>query len=193
LIILKGHRFHFVLPDVEEGFFYLDIMGAPPRVGAFAGAKLASHLMDTDWGPIPTVGLRDLVEIKKTQRLEDYPIIGRLAREWVKRAEGARTGEGYRWAVTNIFTLEELRIFFENHPAALKCLMEKDMAAFADFGRHVAETGEVPEAIECEVIALMQGRMNHLQAEDRRYWQPIIAQLKQFRGQGWLMPEGEMV
>lgn len=35
--------------------------------------------METEWGTIPTIGIELLIELKKTQRLEDYPIISKLA------------------------------------------------------------------------------------------------------------------
>ncbi len=40
---------------------------------------------------------------------------------------------------------------------------------------------------------LVQQRIAGLQQADRRYWQEIIAEQKQLRGTGMLMPEGSAV
>ena len=52
---------------------------------------------------------------------------------------------------------------------------------------------ETPEAAEEELTAWMQRRMTALQRANRRYWRDIIAELKQFRAAGKLMPEGAEV
>ena len=72
----KGHGFHFVLP----GPVYLDVMGKPPRVGAFETCRRRSVRMKTEWGEILVLSIPDLVEIKKTRRLGDYETISALAR-----------------------------------------------------------------------------------------------------------------
>ncbi|HZI32849.1 MAG TPA: hypothetical protein VFF11_10945, partial [Candidatus Binatia bacterium] len=63
----RGHGFHFVL----AGNIFLDVMGRPPRAGTFAEALATSRWMGTEWGVIRTIGIKSLVELKKTQRLED--------------------------------------------------------------------------------------------------------------------------
>src|ERR1017187_7581483 len=113
-----GHGFHFLLPAGEAGGIYLDVMGNPPRAGAFAGAAATARRMETEWGAIRTIGLQPLVELKKTQRLEDYPIISKLAVAWFDQPECAATESDFSWALQNIFTLPELAIFFTEHPAA---------------------------------------------------------------------------
>ena len=59
------------------------------------------------------------MDLKKTQRLEDYPIISKLALAWFDQPECAKTAEDFSWAADNLFTLPELRLFFEEQPGAL--------------------------------------------------------------------------
>jgi hypothetical protein len=62
-----GHGFHFTIQT--EKTFYLDVLGQPPRVGAFDDALSTSETFELTWGRIPVIGIRELVEVKKTQRL----------------------------------------------------------------------------------------------------------------------------
>lgn len=60
-----GHGFHFLLGESMGEAIFLDIMGRPPRSRAFADALRDSRQFETDWGKLPTLGLRDLIELKK--------------------------------------------------------------------------------------------------------------------------------
>lgn len=55
-----GHGFHFVVPDRPLPI-YLDVMGRPPRVGSFGVARRRARAMDTGWGTVPVVSVRELV------------------------------------------------------------------------------------------------------------------------------------
>jgi len=188
----RGHGFHFILPGDEPDAF-LDVMGAPPRVGSFASALVTACSMDTEWGRLPTIGLRALVELKKTQRLEDYPIISKLALAWFDQPECAQTPDDLRWAIENIFTLPELRIFVEDHPAALQALPAGAAPDLKEFAEQILAGNDDSEASAASVNADMQHRIAELQRADRRYWRDIIAELKQLRAAGSLMSEGNDV
>jgi hypothetical protein len=188
--LVRGHGFHFVLPGSGRDEIFLDIMGAPPRLGSFAEAVTAAKWIRTEWGRLHTVGIKDLVELKKTQRLEDYAIIGKLALAWFDQSECANSPEDFQWAVENMFTLTELRIFFEERPAAGQSPLTAAPAAFKEFARQMRATGDVTDSVEKEVSDWMQQRMTALQQADRRYWRGLIAELKELRSAGKLMPEG---
>ncbi len=96
--LARGHGFHFVLPGRGEPDAFLDVMGAPPRVGSFAAALAQARSMDSEWGRLPTIGLRSLVELKKTQRLEDYSVISKLAVAWFDQPDCAKAAEDFVWA-----------------------------------------------------------------------------------------------
>lgn len=185
----RGHGFHFILPDDV----FLDVMGNPPRVESFAAAMTTAKIMETEWGAIPTIGLKSLVELKKTQRLEDYPVISKLALAWFNQPESAKISADFHWAIQNIFTLPELRVFFAEHPEVTNLPSGILSYEIKEFGRKVVTDDFVPEDIERAVTAQLQQRIADLQQADRRYWRDIIAELKEFRADGKLMPEGETV
>ncbi len=152
--------------------------------------RVVSESIPTAWGRIPTIGIKELVELKKTQRLEDYPVISRLVLAWFDRPGLEATTEDYRWAVGNVFTLDTLRTLFEEHPAALEVVPEDSLNAF---GRSVLAVRVVPEPVERAVSDWLQQRITICQQADRHYWRPIIGELRELHAQGKLMPEGERV
>ncbi|MBU1736108.1 MAG: hypothetical protein KKC28_10060 [Verrucomicrobia bacterium] len=83
----KRHGFHFTLPAEDGTDWYLDVMGVPPRSPAFNVAWRRSTLIRTPWGMVPVVSVPDLVELKKTQRLEDYAVISRLVLALMNRSD----------------------------------------------------------------------------------------------------------
>ena len=191
--LARGHGFHFVLAGHHEPEAYLDIMGAPPRVGSFAPAAAEAPSMDSEWGPLPTIGLRALVELKKTQRLEDYPIISKLAVAWFDQPECSNSAEDFIWALNNLFTLPELRIFFEEHPAALPAIGHGLPPEMREYAEQLISSGDVSEELANRINAGMQQHIVSLQQADRVYWRGIITELKQLRAAGKLMPEGGAV
>jgi hypothetical protein len=76
--LARGHCFHFLLGGSVSEAAFVDVMGYPPRTRAFVAGRRDSRYFETDWGRLPTIGLRDLIELKKTQRLVDYPIVSAL-------------------------------------------------------------------------------------------------------------------
>jgi len=189
----QGHGFHYSLRRETVDEMFVDVMGTPPRVGGFSETRQSARWMDTGWGRLPVVGLRDLVELKKTQRLEDYAIISRLALLWFDQPECRQRSEDLRWAWENLFTLGELRSFIELRPAALDHVPAHAPSGVRELARHAAAGEDVPEPVEEAVSGWLQGRMARLQKADRDYWRPIIAELKRLRSQGLLAPEGQPV
>ncbi len=187
-----GHGFHFTLPDGDAGEIFLDVMGNPPRAGSFADSLTTACLMETEWGAVRTIGIRPLVELKKTQRLEDYPIISKLALAWFDQPECAKGSGDFLWALQNIFTLPELTMFFTEHPATVDIAIAHFNQEVGQFGRQLF-AGEVAESTERQVTDFFQSRISELQLADRRYWRAIIRDLKELRSAGKLMPEGEKV
>jgi hypothetical protein len=187
----QGHGFHFWLP--AEGGFYLDLMGAPPRVGSFQKAFHQSNQMETEWGRLPVVNIPDLVELKKTQRLEDYPVISRLVLEFVHRFGGTVSNELIDWAIDNLFTLESLVELIRN--SGLKDSnytgrYEKEVDTVRE---ELSSSRGLSEHLERELTNWMQRRLAECQAEDREYWKPVIGALRRLRAEGRLVPEGQAV
>jgi hypothetical protein len=189
----SGHGFHFILPGGTDGEVFLDVMGNPPRTTRFADALATARKMKTEWGLVRTVGIMPLAEIKKTQRLGDYPIISKLALAWFDQPECKKTAADFLWALQNTFTLPELAVFFSEHPVAVMIAAEQFSGDVGEYGRQMLAGGEVSEAVERLVGGFFQNRISELQASDRRYWRDIIHRLKELRMAGELMPEGERV
>jgi len=100
--VTSGHGFHFVLPDDAMGPRFLDVMGRPPRVGAFGAARRRARILGSPWGKLPVVAIRELVELKKTRRLGDYEVISKLARISRRRpAARGRPGVSSEFRITS--------------------------------------------------------------------------------------------
>jgi hypothetical protein len=190
--LVRGHGFHFVLPEPpgpgRETF--LDVMGAPPRVGSFDPVVARAQWIASEWGSVHTIGIKDLVELKKTQRLEDYSIISKLVLAWFDQQGHVSTIEDFHWAIQNLFTLAELRMLLEEQPGARQSLPENAPVALKQFARQLLTADTVSETIEQEVSDWMQKRMASHQQADRHYWRDIIADLKNIRKSDNLMLEG---
>ena len=187
-LMAKGHGFHFVIGDNEP--VYLDVMGKPPRVGDFAAARANSQMFDTDWGVIPVIGLKELVEVKKTQRLEDYAIISKLAVEWLNRPECPRSDDDFRWALENVFTLEQLDRLCRGWGARVSQIGDVRISNFAKF---ISDGLQVPTELENEIENGMQQRHRSLQRADREYWREIIADLRRLKSENLLQAVGSPV
>lgn len=99
----------------------------------------------------------------------------------------------FHWALRNIFTLPELRALFAERPEAAAALPPDAPAPLTEFARQWRSSGDVNENVEQQMSAWMQDRIGQLQAADRHYWRPIIAELKTLRTSGALIPEGTLV
>lgn len=192
-LLVRGHGFHFVFPSGSEPPVFLDVMGKPPRGGSFEAARSAANWMDTEWGQVLTIGIKELVELKKTQRLEDYPVISRLALAWFEQTRSTVTPYDYKWATQNIFTLTELKRFFQNHIGAVESLPVTVPKVLCEFAQNVSHGTDVKDKTESEVVEWMQQRIQNFQQQDRHYWREIIAELRQLYASRQLMPEGASV
>jgi hypothetical protein len=185
-----GHGFHFTLPEENGPEVYIDIMGRPPRVRDFPFAAAQSVLMDSEWGALRTVGIKDLVELKKTQRLQDYPVISRLALRYLEERAPEQTD--LLWGLANLFTLDAAEELFARYPNAAEVQGDETATPLIRFGAALRRGEQNPE-LEKEATQLMSTRMAELQQRDRLYWRDIIQQLRQLRANGGLVPEGTVV
>lgn len=185
----KGHGFHFTLPAEDRTDWYLDVMGVPPRAPAFNVAWRRSIRMKTPWGMAPVVGVPDLVELKKTQRLEDYAVISRLVVAIMSRSGLKPNHRLACWAVQNIFSPALLTELFHQQPWVATCL-GRGLAGIRAFGSKIVKREKPGPGLEQRVERKMLACMAKHQAADRRYWRRIIAELKSLRACGRLMPEG---
>ena len=181
----RGHGLHFTLPDMPE--IYLDIMGKPPRVGAFKDAAKKKKVMATEWGAIPTVGVHDLVALKLTQRLGDYPIIGRLVINYLSTTESPSESD-FRWAIEHVFTIEDFGELARLHPR-VKNHLQIHTPAWSYASGMDNPSPETTDLLETDLLAKMQAARQR----DRHYWREIIDELKMLRSSGQLATPGELV
>lgn len=181
--IKKGHGFHFQLRTKAEKppYCFLDVMGVVPRARDFRSCFKNVTYQNTDWGRLPVVGLRDLVEIKKTRRLEDYAIISNLVRIEYERLSTRRINTSdWRWILNNSFDIDDILYYFETYSVA----------------RRVAKYIARPCVVTClkgmliekarDQIAL---EIEDLRRDDRKYWEPVIKELKTMKEMGQLLTE----
>ncbi len=181
----RGHGFHFSIAGVED--IYLDIMGKPPRVPDYREADCQKKVMDTDWGRLPTIGIRHLIDLKKTQRMADYSIISRLTLINLHSIT-KRSKNDFTWAIDNIFTLDALYELFRDFPDAVDAL--SDQGYISDYARQCHLNDNPDVNLENEVEDWLTKRMLVCQRNDRQYWRHIIAELKTLRTHNELMANG---
>jgi len=191
-----GHGFHFTLPDETGPEVYVDIMGRPPRVGDFPAAATQSVVMDSEWGGLRTIGIKDLIELKKTQRLQDYPVISKLVLRYLAERVLSLVGDSLKtdllWGLANLFTLDAVEELFAFHATAAEIEGDETVAPLIRFGAALRQ-GEQDTQLEEQATQSMSARMAELQQQDRLYWRDIIQQLRQMRANGELVPEGTLV
>ena len=193
LYLLKGHGFHFLIPSIGRNDLFLDVMGVPPRVPDFAIAWERSARIKTPWGILPVVGIPDLIELKKTQRLEDYPVISRLVLRYCDDPNINLDRRQIHWAVNHLFSLSSLREFCQRRPKIIRNIDSKDMAVFRKWVLIGQRQKEPDIGLERRLERQIFRRITACQQNDRLYWRKIVAELKQLRMQGLLLREGQKV
>lgn len=188
----RNHGFHFTLPE-QGGVMasFLDLMGLPPRVGPFAEARTRARVFETEWGRLPTAAIVDLVELKKTQRPRDYPIISRLAVARVEQEGVECSDDVVRWAFDNVFTLSEFRRLVKVAPRGVRLFPEGGIAERAAASLEI--DGDFAPETEDELEEWFDERMAPLRRADRRFWRSVIDELRELRSAGKLAAEGSVV
>jgi hypothetical protein len=188
----RGHGFHFVLPGGSMGDVYLDVMGRPPRVGSFASATASERVFDTDFGRVRTIGIRELVELKKTQRPEDYPVIGRLTLRFLEELSHVESDD-LRWALDNCFGLSDVASVLREHALLASSLEPPLPDPLRRAALETLEKGDLSATTEDELDGFLEGKSAELRKRDRRYWASIIDELRSLRRSGALTSEGALV
>lgn len=187
-----NHGFHFVIPNLDAGAdLYLDVMGYPPRVGAFEAASGGARQFETQWGLLRTVGIKELVEIKKTQRPRDYPIISRLVLAFMHETAPTWTDGDLEWARDHIFDLEAFKRWVTEYPEVERVLAPASVLQRA--AEQLCAQLRLDLHLEDELDDWFEQRVVPLRKADRHFWRPVIEELGELRRQGKLMPEGAPV
>lgn len=182
--VRKGHGFHFTL----KGDFYLDVMGKPPRVGPFAGAHARARTIPTVWGKLLVVAPEDLVLLKRTNRPADYEAISNLVRLRVSEDNSPRT---LYWGLNNTFDITDLVDYVAKGVGILKRWPPR--SAVQRLLPMSSRRSRLPDAKIHAAARDLAIEMGELQEAGRRYWKPVIAELKQLQRSRRLIPEGTPV
>lgn len=186
--LLRGHGFHFRIPQRGRSDVYLDMMGRPPRARSFGFAARRAVTMTTPWGELPVVSIEDLVELKKTNRPMDYEVISRLALIRLSQSSSPST---LRWALGNLFQVEDLWGVLQK---AGPSVSRVPLPGAARVLRRAKSEDREPRGSEWSRAAgILAETAKHLQDRGRAYWLPRLRELKEMRVAGRLIPEGTPV
>jgi len=190
--IQKGHGFHFQLYSKSEkpSVWFLDVMGMLPRVGSFKHAFRNTIYEKTDWGELPFISIRDLVKIKKTRRLEDYPVISNLVRiEYEKLSSSSIKSGDWKWLLTNSFEVEDILEYLGSCKLVRRIAdsLERQCLSFCLKAMSNPKQEERYIELASKEIAV---EIENLRREDRKYWGPIVSELKEMKESHQLLPLG---
>jgi len=190
-LIKKGHGYHFQIPSKTDkiGFWFLDVMGSVPRAGTFRDCLKNVVRIKTEWGELPVMGIRDLVELKKTRRLEDYPVISNLVRiEYENLSSKRIKNNDWIWILKNSFDIEDILEYLKSYKIAqaVACGIQRKCVRLCLKAVNNPEKKEYIRNASNE-IAL---EIEKLREQDRKYWAPIIDELKNLSQKNMLLPVG---
>ncbi len=184
-LMQRGHGFHFLIPPDT----YVDVMGRPPRVGTFASAWARARRMDTDWGSLPVAAPEDLVLLKRTNRPSDYEAITNLVR--VRHEEARDDARVLRWTLENTFDVDDLAGIGRSAGDRMRAWPRRPaLRALLPFPRG---TKPVPASRRRRAARLLALEAAEHQERGRRYWLPLLKELRRLRAGGKLLPPGTPV
>jgi len=191
-LILKGHGFHFEFPPTkrEQLSWFLDVLGILPRLSTFDISWQKAISMKACLGKIKVIGLRALVEIKKTRRLEDYPVISNLVRvEYEKLSTKKISLKDWEWILTNSYNLDDILYYFERHRASREVarFLQRPCLSYCLKFIDSQQKKEKYFKLASKKIALEIEESRH---RDRQYWAPILTELRELKENGKLLPQG---
>jgi hypothetical protein len=186
--LLRGHGFHFKLPEDRFVPAYLDLMGRPPRVQSFASAFRKAQWILCDWGKIPVVSIPDLVELKKTRRAADYDVISNLVKIYLN-SQKKRSSRLLLWCLNNVFRLEEALWIFKTYPQSRSLVRQTNRRWL----KLLSNARELDIALYSRAQSLLSREIAQHQTADIKYWSSIIQELRDLRKQGKLVAEGTPV
>jgi len=175
----RGHAVHFEV-DTEAAAYRVDLMTHPPRVGAFDAAERDATESSVAGVRCPVVDLARLVELKKTQRDEDYPVIARLVSAIFRYLDG-HPDERQRlglWVCHESRSPEELLTIATEWPGGAAMLADTGRAAAVAAVEAASRRPFDWELAAGEVGQALRREQDALQREDREYWRPRLAELR---------------
>jgi hypothetical protein len=170
-VLLRGHACHFRVQIPQARGIRIDVMSVMNGCDAFLDLwKRRRRLRIPKVGLVNLLGLSDLVRAKKTQRDKDWPMVRRLVEADFDKNSKNPTEEQI------LFWLQEAR-----NPHLLVELCRR-------FSRRARQVAKERPAVRYALLEDMARAEKALRQEeeafrsaDRLYWQPLRAQLFQWR------------
>lgn len=169
----RGHGIHFVMPHGNE-YFYIDLLGKPPRVDSFANAWRDATIVYWRGLCIRIIDVRRLVDTKKTNRDQDYFVIERLAElvyHQIRRDPRQQTA-AVVWLLNELRTPRLLKTVALRWPRA-KTALRKISRPAALLAAVNATLPEIQKAFDEEKSVYQQANLD--------YWKPLLKELRQIK------------
>jgi hypothetical protein len=169
--LLRGHAVHFRCHHPDAADMRIDIMSVMRGVAPFDVLWARRTTIQTTGGDeYDLLSLADLVQAKKTQRDKDWPMLRRLVEADYLQNRIRPTPDQLTFWLTELRTSVLLVELAVRHPElASGVARERHLLAFAVAGNQAA----VEDALASE-----EGAERDV---DRRYWQPLRAELEALR------------
>lgn len=167
----KGHGVHFRF-KYQGRDFYIDILGKPPRVSGFAPAWKDAERIEWHGLNVPVLDIPRLVATKKTNRERDYLVIqllGEMVFEQIRRDKVARES-AISWLAKESRNPQHLKIIARRWEGGREALFNSKRPA-AILAAQDASLVNIQKELDVE--------KEKLKKEDRKYWQPLISELRQ--------------
>jgi hypothetical protein len=170
----RGHAIHFRCRHPDLMRMRVDVMSRLRGVGPFAGLwRRRTTVRLPDGFTFNVLSLPDLVQAKKTQRDKDWPMLRRLMEAHYFHYRAHPTPARVRFWMLDLRTPELLVELARGHRrACARAARQRPLL------RHTA--GGDQRALEA---ALRDEEAQEREA-DRRYWQPLRAELERLRRRG---------
>lgn len=170
-VLMRGHACHFRCQREDVKGLRIDILGMMRGVADFPELWVRREEIElTGIGKVAVMSLPDLVKTKKTQRDKDWPMIRRLIEADIYNASSDPSEGKVR------FWLSECRT-----PELLISLCGK----YSDItSRMITDRPLLKAAIDSnqeEVQKLLRNEEDREREIDRRYWNPLKAELEAWR------------
>ena len=176
--LLRGHAVHFRCYHPDAFRMRVDIMSVMRGADSFPELWNRRNTITIAPGlTIDVMALRDLVQVKKTQRDKDWPMIRRLIEADYVGTEHP-TEERIRWWLLESRTPEMLLLLSRRHAELVSGLLsERPLLEYANAGDKSTLTVALDEE-------------QHREREtDRAYWKPLIDELESLRHAGYPVEE----
>ena len=167
----RGHALHFRCHHPEAAGLRIDVMSAMRGVAPFDVLwARRTTIQTTDGDQYELLSLADLVQAKKTQRDKDWPMLRRLVEaDYLQYRPHPTPGQLTFWLKQLRTPVLLVEVAVRQPDFAADVARERPLLALAVAGNQAAVEGALAleEAAEREA--------------DRRYWQPLRAELESLR------------